>query len=247
MGKLKGKVALVTGASRGIGKGIATTFASEGAAVIVNATTHKAAEKVAEEIKARGGEALPVKADVSVMKEVKNMVDRALKKFGRIDILVNNAGICPHGRLGDTPVEVWDRVMAINLRGMFLCTKYVLPSMLKNKYGRIINVASQLGYLGAPDCVPYCASKGGVITFTRALAREVAPHITVNAIAPGPIETDMLRGLNLKWRKWKLAQLPLRRFGKVEDVVPSAVFLASDDSSYYTGQTLNPNGGDAMP
>lgn len=247
MGKLEGKIALVTGASRGIGRGIAIAFAAEGASVIVNATTLKAAEVVAGKIKTAGGEALPVRANVSKVKDVKVMIDKALRNFGRIDILVNNAGICPLGRIIDTSVELWDRVIAVNLKGVFLCTKYVLPSMMKRRYGRIINIASQLGYIGAPECVPYSASKGGVIAFTRALAREVAPHITVNAIAPGPIETDMLKALSRKWRKWKLAQLPLRRFGEIEDVVPSAVFLASDDSNYYTGQTLNPNGGDVMP
>ncbi len=247
MGKLNGKVALVTGASRGIGKGIAIAYAEEGASVIVNATTLEGAAKVANEVKSLGNVVMPIKADVSVEKEVKNMIMKTLNKFGRIDILVNNAGICPHGTLINTSTETWDRVMAINLRGMFLCTKYILPYMIENRHGKIINIASQLGYLGAQECVPYCASKGGVIAFTRALAREVAPHITVNAIAPGPIETDMLKSLDLKWRKRKLAQLPLRRFGKVEDIVPSAVFLASDDSNYYTGQTLNPNGGDIMP
>jgi 3-oxoacyl-[acyl-carrier protein] reductase len=162
-----------------------------------------------------------------------------------VDVLVNNAGVVSEYSVADMPVTEWDRIMSINLRGPFLCTRAVLPGMINQGHGRIINIASQLGQLGGESMAHYSASKAGVIGFTKALAREVSHlNILVNAIAPGPIETEMLASESEAWRQRKLSQLPMRRFGTVQEVAPTAVFLASSDSSYFTGQTLGPNGGD---
>jgi 3-oxoacyl-[acyl-carrier protein] reductase len=144
------------------------------------------------------------------------------------------------------PVEMWDETMSVDLRGVFLATRFALPGMLDSGGGAIVNVASQLGIKGAEELVHYSAAKGGVISFTRALAREVSPEVRVNAIAPGPVETALLDDISEEWREAKEAELPMDRLGTVEDVVPTAVFLAGGDSSYYTGQVLSPDGGDAM-
>jgi 3-oxoacyl-[acyl-carrier protein] reductase len=161
--------------------------------------------------------------------------------------LVNNAGIFGQVFLAEMPVEEWDRIMAVNLRGVFLCTRFVLPHMLAQGSGKIISIASNLGQIGGTEMVHYSASKGGVIAFTKALAREVSTKgVQVNAIAPGPILTDMMTLETDAWRNQKLSELALGRFGQTDEVAPTAVFLASDDSSYYVGQTLSPNGGDTM-
>jgi 3-oxoacyl-[acyl-carrier protein] reductase len=167
--------------------------------------------------------------------------------FGRVDVLVNNAGIVLESLVAEMPIADWDRIMDVNLRGVFVCTRFVLPFMLEQGGGRIINMASQLGQIGGRTMAHYSASKAGVIGFTRALAREVArDRVLVNAIAPGPINTDMLASESEEWKRAKLADLPIGRFGEVDEVVPTAVFLASEDSSYYVGQVLGPNGGDVM-
>ena len=246
--KLSGKVTLVTGAGRGIGRGIAEAFGREGASVAVNyRASAAAAEEVAAAIRASGRDAIAVQADVAEEDDVERMVAAVLERFGRIDILVNNAGILTQSHLVDMPAAMWDEMMRTNLRSAFLCTRAVLPGMLARESGRIITVASQLGLKGAPDLVHYSAAKAALIGMTRALAREVAPHVTVNAIAPGPIETDMVAGITDEWKAMKMAELPLARFGQVSEVAPTAVFLASDDAAYYTGQVLGPNGGDVMP
>jgi 3-oxoacyl-[acyl-carrier protein] reductase len=245
---LSGKVALVTGASRGIGRGIAEALGAAGASVAGNYRTGaRAAGKVVTSIRSSGQDAFAVQADVAEEDDVNRMVSAVLDQFGRIDVLVSNAGILTQSHLADMPTRMWDEMMRTNLRSAFLCTRAVLPGMLSRKDGRIIYVASQLGLKGAPDLVHYSAAKAGVIGMTRALAREVAPHVTVNAIAPGPIETDMLANITEDWKAMKLAELPLARFGRVTDVAPTAVFLASDEAAYYTGQVLGPNGGDVMP
>jgi 3-oxoacyl-[acyl-carrier protein] reductase len=246
--KLSGKVALVTGASRGIGRGIAEAVGAAGAHVAVNFRSGaSAADEVVASIRSSGHDAFAIQADVAEEDAVAQMVEAVLDRFGRIDILVNNAGILTQSHLADMPTPMWDEMMRTNLRSAFLCTRAVLPGMLSRKDGRIIYVASQLGLKGAPDLVHYSAAKAALIGMTRALAREVAPHVTVNAIAPGPIETDMLANITEEWKAMKLAELPLARFGRVRDVAPTAVFLASDDAAYYTGQVLGPNGGDVMP
>jgi 3-oxoacyl-[acyl-carrier protein] reductase len=248
MGKLDGRVTLVTGGSRGIGAAIALAFGREGATVAVNyhRSEARAAEVVAA-IRAQGGKAVAVRGDVTEGRAVHEMAARVTASLGPIDVLVNNAGI-----LNAVPVErmsegVWDEMMATNLRSVFLCTREVLPGMLARGRGKIINIASQLGQKGMPDHAHYAAAKAGVIGFTRALAREVGPRgVHVNAIAPGAIETELIGPVTEEFRREKSAIFALRRLGLPEEVAPTAVFLASDDSSYYAGQTLCPNGGDIM-
>jgi 3-oxoacyl-[acyl-carrier protein] reductase len=174
------------------------------------------------------------------------MVEEMIDAFGRIDILVNNAGILKKSPLVEMTTEEWDQVLAVNLRGTFLCTRYVLPHMLRRHHGRVINVASQRGQIGGIGVTHYSASKGGVIAFTKALAREVArENVLVNAIAPGPIATELNAPYMDEWRD-RIHQLPIDRMGESDEVAPTAVFLASDDATYYVGQTLGPNGGDVM-
>jgi len=246
MSKLEGKVAVITGAARGIGRGIAEGFAREGAALVL-ADVAESADPVLDAIRAQGGRADFVRTDVSDEDQVRHLIDTALSLHGRIDVLVNNAGIFTQSLVEDLPVADWDRVVGVNLRGTFLCTRFTLPHMLERGSGVIINMASQLGYLGGTEVAHYCASKGGIIAFTKALAREVSARgVRVNGIAPGPILTDMMASETEEWRSAKLKDLPIGRFGEVHEVVPTAIFLASDDSSYYVGQTLGPNGGDVM-
>lgn len=248
MSKLAGKTAIVTGGANGIGRGIAEAFASEGADVAVaDIATSDQATAVIDAIRQSGQRPLYVQTDVADEQQVRAMVDAVLSAFGRIDILVNNAGIFTQSLVENLPVADWDRVLNVNLRGMFLCTRFVLPHMLEQGSGRIINIASQLGYIGGSEVAHYSASKGGVIAFTKALAREVATrNVLVNGIAPGPILTDLLASETEEWKAAKLAELPIGRFGEVREVVPTAVFLASEDASYYVGQILGPNGGDVM-
>jgi 3-oxoacyl-[acyl-carrier protein] reductase len=248
MGKLTGKVAVVTGAASGIGQGIAAAFAREGADVaVVDVAPRDKAEKTLNEIRDRGREALFVRCDVSDEAAVASMARQVLERFGRVDILVNNAGIFTQWLLADMPVADWDRVLNVNLRGTFLCTRALIGQMLERGSGRVINIASQLGQIGGAEVAHYCASKAGVIGLTKALAREVSHRgVLVNAIAPGPIQTPLLEGETEDWRSAKLAELPMRRFGTVAEVTPTAVLLASEDGAYYTGQTLGPNGGDVM-
>ena len=248
MGRLFGKKAIVTGGGRGIGRAIAVAFAAEGADVaVVDVLDEREGGAVVGEIEGYGRRVLYRRADVADEAEVQGMVDGVLGAFGRVDVLVNNAGVLSQVPLARMPVEEWDRVLAVNLRGTFLCSRFVLPHMLERGEGRIINVSSQLGQSGAAGLCHYSASKGGVIAFTRALAREAAPRgVLVNAIAPGPIKTGIMPPGDKEEDRAREAALPIGRFGEVEEVAPTAVFLASDDASYYVGQTLGPNGGDVM-
>ncbi len=248
MSKLAGRTAIVTGAVHGIGRGIAEAFAREGANItIADVAPEAQAEPVLEAIRQAGRKGLFVHTDVANEQQVRSMVEATHSTFGHIDILVNNAGIFTQAMVENLSVQDWDRVIGVNLRGTFLCAHFVLPYMLNQGWGRIINIASQLGYIGGTEVAHYSASKGGVIAFTKALAREVATrNVLVNAIAPGPILTDLLASETEEWKAAKLAELPIGRFGEVREVVPTAVFLASDDATYYVGQTLGPNGGDVM-
>ncbi|HEX6932705.1 MAG TPA: 3-oxoacyl-ACP reductase family protein [Streptosporangiaceae bacterium] len=248
MGKLDGKVAVVTGAASGIGRGIAVAFAGEGADIaIVDIAQQDQAADVLAEVTGLGRRALFVRCDVSQESDVRAMAGAVLAHFGRVDILVNNAGIFTQSLLAGMSVADWDLVTGVNLRGTFLCTRMLIGQMLERGSGRIINIASQLGQIGGVEAVHYSASKAGVIGLTKALAREVsASGVLVNAIAPGPILTPLLDGETEEWRHAKLAELPMGRFGTVAEVTPTAVLLASDDGSYYAGQTLGPNGGDVM-
>jgi 3-oxoacyl-[acyl-carrier protein] reductase len=239
---------VVTGGLRGIGRGIALGFAGEGADVaVMDVRPESEAASLVEAITKTGGRGVYVQADVSSEAQVERAIEQVIAAFGRVDILVNNAGIVLEAPVSEMPIADWDRIMNVNLRGVFLCTRFVLPHMLAQGGGRIINMASQLGQIGGRTMAHYSASKAGVIGFTRALAREVArDNVLVNAIAPGPINTDMLASESEDWKRAKLAELPIGRFGEVAEVVPTAVFLASDDSRYYVGQVLGPNGGDVM-
>jgi 3-oxoacyl-[acyl-carrier protein] reductase len=243
--KLEGRVAVVTGAASGIGAGIATAFARQGADVVV--ADMAPAEGVVAAIERHGRAALYVHTDVRDEASVRAMAEQAIARFGRVDILVNNAGIFTESLLEDMPIAAWDRVVNTNLRGAFLCTRMLIGQMLERGDGRIINIASQLGQVGGGSVAHYSASKAGLIGLTKALAREVSRRgVLVNAIAPGPIQTPLLDSETDEWRNNKLADLPIGRFGTVDEVTPTAVLLASSDGSYYVGQTLGPNGGDVM-
>jgi len=250
MPRLDGSDALVTGASRGIGRGVAEGLAEAGARVAINhppgADERAAAEAAVEAVRDGGGEAMALEGDVSDADSVTEMVGSVESAYGSVDILVNNAGILTQSRLQDMSVEMWDETMAVDLRGVFLTTRFALPGMLDSGGGAVVNVASQLGLIGGEELVHYSAAKGGVVAFTRALAREVSPEVRVNAVAPGPVETALLDDITEEWRQDKQAGLPMDRLGQVDDIVPTVVFLASDDAAYYTGQTLSPDGGDAM-
>jgi len=248
MNKLVGRTAIVTGGAKGIGRGIAEAFAHEGADVaIADIATNDQAAAVIEAIQQAGRKAIFIRTDVADEQQVQSMVEAVQRDFGHIDILVNNAGIFTQALVENLSIADWDKVLGVNLRGTFLCARFVLPYMLEQGWGRIINIASQLGYIGGQEVAHYSASKGGVIAFTKALAREVATrNVLVNAIAPGPILTDLLASETEEWKSAKLAELPIGRFGEVSEVAPTAVFLASDGASYYVGQTLGPNGGDVM-
>lgn len=248
MGKLlDGKVALVTGGNTGIGRGIVKAFADEGASVAVNyLEAPEAANAVKHYVERAGQKSSLHNGDVTNESFVEKMVAEVINDFGKVDILVNNAGILKRVRFEDMTIEDWDRMIAVHLRGTFLCTKFVLNHMLNRKQGKIINIASQLGQIGRETWVHYSAAKAGIIGFSKALAREVAPKgVYVNAIAPGPIDTGKV-SLKPEEEQTLKDSLPLKRLGTVDDVAPTAVFLASDYASYYVGQTLGPNGGDVM-
>lgn len=246
--KLTGKTALVTGGSRGIGRAIALALASEGANVIINYTSNEeSAAKVVEEIENLNVKALAVKANVSNVEEINEMVDKIEETFGGVDILVNNAGVTRDNLFIRMKEEDWDQVMDINLKGVFLCSKAVVRKMIKQKYGRIINLSSVVGVVGNPGQANYCASKAGVIGFTKSLAKEIAgKNITVNAIAPGFIETDMTKVLPENVKESMLEVIPMKKYGKPEDIANLVVFLSSQDANYITGQVINVDGGMAM-
>ena len=243
---LKNKVAIITGSRRGIGKAIALALAKAGANVVVSDINLDDCNKVVEEIKAINGNALAVKADVSNPEDVSQMINLTTEKFGKVNILINNAGIYMQKSFTDVTEQDFDRILNINLKGVFLCSKAAVPEMIKQGKGKIINITSIAGQVGFINSSTYCASKGAVINITRELALELAQYkINVNAIGPGVIETDMTKNLlkNKATKEALLANIPLNRIGKPEDIANAALFLASDNSDYITGITLFVDGG----
>lgn len=245
---LDGKVALITGASRGIGRAVALKLAQAGAKIIVNyAGNETAAQEVQRQIAAAGGEALVVRADVSVAASAEELVAQGLTAFGHIDILVNNAGITRDNLLLRMKEEDWDAVLNTNLKGVFHCTKAVVRPMMKQRQGRIVNMASVVGIMGNAGQANYAAAKAGVIGFTKAMAKELASRgITVNAVAPGFINTDMTRVLSEQVQRDLARQIPLGRLGEPEDVANVVLFLVSPWADYVTGQVINVDGGMVM-
>ena len=246
MGNLTGQVAVVTGASRGIGRAIALSLASEGAKVVVNyASSSAAADAIVQDIEAKGGEAIALQANVSQADQVDILIKAAMDKWGRVDILVNNAGITKDTLLLRMKPEDWQAVIDLNLTGVFLCTRAVAKIMLKQKSGRIVNIASVAGQMGNPGQANYSAAKAGVIGFTKTVAKELASRgITVNAVSPGFIATDMTADLAAEGI---LQFIPLGRYGKPEEVAGMVRFLAADPAAaYITGQVFNVDGGMVM-
>lgn len=241
---LKDKIAVVTGASRGIGKSISLALAKQGAKIVAVDITLKGMDELLAEIKALGSEGVAVEGNVTVAADAEKMIDQAVASYGRVDILVNNAGITRDGLLMRMKEEDWDAVLTVNLKGAFLCTRAASKVMTKQRAGRIINIASVVGQMGNAGQANYCASKAGLMGLTRSNARELAKrNITVNAVAPGFIVSDMTEALPEKVKQEMAAQIPLERFGTADDIANAVVFLASDASQYITGQVLAVNGG----
>src|SRR3954447_11625737 len=255
---LQGQVALVTGAASGIGAAIADAYAAEGAHLVLADLDLAGAEATAERARAAGvtasahpvgptdPHAPPALGDAAATRA---LVDKAVARHQRLDVLVNCAGMLTEVPLVEMDVDTWDQMIAVDLRSVFLCCRWVAPVMVAQRSGRIINIASQLGLKGGEGLVHYSAAKAGVIGLTKALARELAPSgVLVNAIAPGPIETPLVEGISEAWKKAKQAELPLGRFGIPAEVAPTAVLLAGDPAgNLYVGQVLGPNSGDVMP
>jgi 3-oxoacyl-[acyl-carrier protein] reductase len=246
---LDGRRAVVTGAASGIGAAIANLYAASGARLLLADRDAARLAVQADACRVAGAKVETVQADVGDEADANRIVDTCIEAFGGIDILVNNAGMLTQARCTDLTTAMWDDMMRVDLRSVFLCTRRALPSMIAQRWGRVINVASQLGIKGGAELSHYSAAKAGVIGFTKSLALEVAPdNVLVNAIAPGPIETPLVDGISAAWKQAKSAELPLRRFGRTDEVAPTALLLASDPGgNLFVGQTLGPNSGDVMP
>lgn len=240
----KGQVVLITGGARGIGRAIAETFALRGANLAIADVSSESAGKAADELAAHGIRTSAVKIDVSQSADVSRAFGEVMAEFGRIDVLVNNAGITRDSLLLRMKEEDWDAVISINLKGVFLCSKEAVKVMVKQKYGRIVNIASVVAFMGNPGQANYSASKAGIIGLTKTVAREYASRgITANAVAPGFISTAMTDALTENVRQEMLKSIPVARFGSVDDVAKAVTFLASPESGYITGQTIHVNGG----
>lgn len=247
MGKLSGKTAIVTGACSGIGRAIAELFAREGAAIGVIDLDGGKAESTAADLAGHGVKTASAAADVADEAAVKAAFASLTGTLGEIHVLVNNAGMDTTSPVETMSTEMFDRMIAVHLRGTFLCTREVLPTMKRAGWGRIINLSSQLAHKGGPTMAHYCAAKAGIMGFTKSLAYEVARDgITVNCINPGPIDTPLLRSLPQSWLAMKRGELPIGRFGEVHEIAPAALLLASEEGSYFIGASINPNGGDYM-
>lgn len=244
---LEGKVALITGGARGIGKDIAVLFAKEGADVVICDVNLEQAEETVKEIKGLGRDSIAFKADVTNISDVQAMADKILDKFKKLDILVNNAGITRDNLILRMSEEDWDKVIAVNLKGCFVCTKVAAKVMLKQRSGHIVNLASIIGIMGNSGQANYAASKAGIIGLTKSVAKELAPRgVYVNAIAPGFIKTVMTAKLSEDIQKKMLSVIPLGRFGEAKDVANLALFLSGESSSYITGQVIQIDGGMLM-
>jgi 3-oxoacyl-[acyl-carrier protein] reductase len=245
MGKLDGRVAVVTGAATGLGRAIALLYAKEGADLGLVDRNGEGASTVARHIEAQGRRAAAARADVGHEAQVERAFARLREALGDPDILVNNAGIATVSRLEDMATALWDEMLRVNLRSVFLCTRAVLPAMRARRWGRIINISSQLAHKGGEGVAHYAAAKAGILGLTRSLAHEVtADNIAVNAICPGPLDTDMK--LPPEWAAKKRSELLIGRSGRVEEIAPTALLLATEEAAYYVGATFNPNGGDIM-
>jgi 3-oxoacyl-[acyl-carrier protein] reductase len=239
-----GKIAVITGASRGIGRSISLALSAAGATIVAMDMDQQATEAIVAELKAAGGKALAVTGNVTVPEDAEKMIESAMKEYGRVDILVNNAGITRDGIFLRMKDEDWDAVLTVNLKGAFLCSRAASKVMTKQRYGRIINIASVVGQMGNAGQANYCASKAGLIGLTKSNARELAKrNITVNAVAPGFIATAMTDALSDKVKAELTAQIPLERLGTAEDIANAVLFLSSENSSYITGHVLSVNGG----
>lgn len=241
------RIALVTGAGRGIGRAVAERLAENSECVVVNDLDAGLAEETVESIQQSGGEAAAAPGDVSTPEAVQQIMSAAREVYGSPEILVNNAGFLQQKRFVDLSIEDFDRMISVHLRGTFLCTQAVLPEMISQGRGVIINMASQLGQIGSVELCHYSSAKAGIIGLTKSLAREVSGQgVRVNAVAPGPINTELVLGLSDDWRSAKAAELPLGRFGEPLEVAETVAFLTSDGAALYVGQTLGPNSGDVM-
>lgn len=249
MKKLNECRVVVTGAANGIGKAIAKEFAKQGSTLLLSDINEASLIAVQQECLALGSQVKIVVADIGTVEGAHAIVDTCIEKFKGIDVLINNAGILTQAPLVDLTYEMWERMIRIDLTSVFLTTQRALPYMIEQKWGRVINVASQLGIKGGVELSHYCAAKAGVIGFSKAVAREVAKdNVLVNCIAPGPVFTSLVGGLSDDWQKEKAKELPLERFGTPEEVAPVAVLLASEPGgNLFVGQTLGPNSGDVMP
>ena len=245
--RLEDKVAIVTGGGRGIGRAIAKTFSAEGARVVVADLELDSAATVVAEIEAAGGSGLAVKTDVALKSAADQMVEAAIQKYGQVDILVNNAGWDRIEPFLDNTEDIWAKIVSINLMGVINCCRAVLPQMISRKCGKIVNIGSDAGRVGSSGEAVYSATKGGVIAFTKTLAREMARNkINVNCVAPGPTDTDLFAEVaagNPKIAEALVRSIPFRRLGRPEDIAYAVLFLASDEAGYITGQTLSVNGG----
>lgn len=250
--KLLGKVVVITGVSYGkaMSKGFAHGFAKEGANLSINYYKQNKddMESLKSELESYGAEVILVEGDISEEKTAKELINKTVDTFGKIDILLNNAAITQNSLIHNLSVNDWDKMLKVNLRSAFLTVKYAVPYMLAQRSGRIINMASQIAQKGGIELCHYAASKAGIIAFTKSIALELGKYgITANCIAPGPIETQMMDQVNDEWKRNKEFELVIPRFGKIEEIVPTAIMLASDpDGNIYTGQTLGPNSGDVM-
>ncbi|WP_329246835.1 SDR family oxidoreductase [Actinoallomurus sp. NBC_01490] len=250
---VSGKAVAITGSGpgRGIGRALAAGFAAAGADLVINhleEDTHGLDTFLAE-LRGHGGNVVTVPGDIAREEVAERLVATTVRSYGRIDVLVNNAAISTQSRVHEMPTEMWDRMLAVNLTAVFLTTRAAVRRMIAQRYGRVINIASQLALKGGVDHAHYAAAKAGVIGFTKSVAREGGAYgITANCIAPGPIDTQMMRNVPSEWTENKRAELVIPRFGDPEQVVPTALLLASEPGGdLYTGQTLGPNCGDVMP